>query len=359
MIAPQPPPRRGLEPFAAHPPHAHARTRARARAGRRGADYTPLAGRDSFFAFLLCDLPPCPLPNPRGRGGGQGPRAAADPAAVPCACACACPVRPPLRVRASCARRWRWEVGRALARGLSGRERRAGHEGGRLRGRHRGGGAGQVQGRVRAAPPRCVAITYQASIGYCRLEGTKLTQDDKDTPFPRSGGYYSSSGNDKITQTTGTSRFVCSVFTPGKPPARPPARPAYPALPQRAARPARSKQVGVCSGGEPKAARSNGPAVRVASGGVRGRSRAPGWRRCPRAIALGPLPAFPAQRAICVCWRGRAAEHHGACLPCPRPCPSAASLPQLPDSLPLLGGAVHEGLCLQSLRVLREWHVPF
>ena len=52
-------PRRGLEPFAAHhPPHPRARGHMRVRGGGVQAMH-PLAGPDSFFAFLPFAPPDC------------------------------------------------------------------------------------------------------------------------------------------------------------------------------------------------------------------------------------------------------------------------------------------------------------
>ena len=109
-------------------------------------------------------------------------------------------------------------------------------------------GLAQCKAACEQRQPRCIGVSYRASDGGCWLLGSKLTRDDVDGALTSYGSY---SGSDKITRTnTDYAGFVCSVFTPGKPP-----RPPHPPTCSAPHAPPASGWMGICSSGEPKRAR--------------------------------------------------------------------------------------------------------
>ena len=81
------------------------------------------------------------------------------------------------------------------------------------------GAAGEAECKAACVQrqPRCVAITYKASGGYCYLHGSKVTGAD---PCGVSGSYRSFSGSDVITRTdtriSGSRNYICVAYTPGE-----------------------------------------------------------------------------------------------------------------------------------------------
>ena len=76
-----------------------------------------------------------------------------------------------------------------------------------------------------ARQPRCVAMSFDHSNGYCGLVGRTLTRADTNMALGLTN-YWPYSGSDIITRTAVDANDVCTVYTPGehrRPPARPPA----------------------------------------------------------------------------------------------------------------------------------------
>ena len=75
-----------------------------------------------------------------------------------------------------------------------------------------------------ARQPRCVAMSFDHSNGYCGLVGRTLTRADTNMALGLTN-YWPYSGSDIITRTAVDANDVCTVYTPGehrRPPARPP-----------------------------------------------------------------------------------------------------------------------------------------
>ena len=325
-------PRRGLEPFAAHghhPPHPRARGHSCGTAARACRLHTPLARSPRRFLCVpaLCGLPPVYCQTPV-EGGASA--AAADRAAD--ARARACPARAP--VTCVCTRRahaggdgeWVELVGRGWCLDAEG----AGvtHVSGYV------GASGAVgMAKCRAAcvqkerQPRCVGVTYRSTIsnGFCFLHGSKLTQDDKDDVFEF---YANRHGNDEITRTSSSTihsssgqyayyGLSCSVFMPGKSPARP--APPRPALPQGAARP-RTQQVD----GYLQRRRAQSGAQPLAGCGLRAATC--GGARVHRAAAAAPAPSpsapCPPYATRDLCLLAGATQLNTTAHACPAPVPA-------------------------------------
>ena len=242
-------PRRGLGPFAAHhPPHTRARAHVRVRGG--GVQTTPRSLAPTPFLRSCLPrrgLPPvcCRTPTEGGRSGRA--RLTARPYRG------RAPTRP--RPRGVFAHRahadgdTEWvKVDDGLC--LDENRKRITNVAAQNVGAKGAAGEAKCRAACEQRRPRCVGVGYgpgyDTANGYCVLYGSKLTGDDKDAVF---NYFYSGYGTDRITRVEDVGAgYVCSVIPSASPPGKPPARTPRSALPQRAARPARSKRMGWCVG---------------------------------------------------------------------------------------------------------------